>query len=590
MSLPLQNPVWNSFDFTSAGYSSPNDLDGATSLSISRHGSVDENVLNVPMQSIEPPKPSKYQFLTESDLASGEEVAATWRTYRAQATELNPTASPHENAMFSSTQSKMTTPSNWGMTISTAQHSDVQHQQPFTDHQLSDSFYETERNFPRTPFTSKQTSLSHETENFHPQHPFQASGIGWQTSSQVSSGYSPVSHGSFLPIEPEESNSRRDSDGTDSANEFNNLNIQISHSPQGLVNGLLNTPASEDSGIKHPTSLVASSVSTPCVSREISGNLDLASRRKRPRPAALVSGGQRSISYVGPLTASPGSRNSSLGASASVRRIKSTGNNLNVLNGRIQKPSHGSAQRSPLHFQSFEAAASAMESPQFSTQSHNSYVVSQSPDGFNHRSMPIAFSSPNVLPVSSAPYHQQPSPLSWNPGQDQFTPGAFDMHSTHSVPLTPPESVHTMPQAHQYHTEPPHSAPAHRTTFPNHSPQFSEAPFQQQYWPTPYMIPAGAYSNPSLLSMGQPCHNPMCNSGPSIPFYGHPEHAFMHCTPQMGHYQPVSASPSSPPKELEFHVTTLPEPQIRADRSPQPPRNFAFHNTTSTDFHDSTSR
>ena len=585
--MPLQNPVWNSFDFSSVGYSSPNDLDSAS------HSSVDENVLNVPVQPLEPQKPSKYQFLTESDLASGEEVAATWRTYRAQATEIS-SASPHHDTMFSTAQSQSSTSSNWGIMIPAAQPNDLQHQQPFTDHQSSGSVYGAERNYPRTPFSSKQTSLSHETESFNtPQHPFQTLATGWQSASQVPSGFSPVSHSSFVPNKLEESSPRRGSVITDSVNEFNNLNIQISHSPQGLVNGLLNTPTSDDSNINHPAALGDSSGNTPNASREVPGNLDLASRRKRPRPAALVSGGQRSISYVGPLTASPGSRNSSLGASASVRRIKSTGNNLNVLNGRIQKPGHGSAQRSPLQFQTFEHATSAMESPQFLRQSHNSYGVSQSPDGFNHDQMPIAFSPPNVAhpaPASNTPYHNQPPPLSWNPSQEAFATGGFDVHSAHNVPLTPPESIHAMPQAHQFHTELPHSAPAHRTTFPNHSPQFSEAPFQQQYWPTPYMVPAGAYSNPSLLSMGQPCHNPMCNSGPSMPFYGHPEHAFMHCAPPMGHYQPVQASPSSPPKELEFHVTTLPEPQIRADRSPQPPRNFAFHNTTSTDFHDSTSR
>ena len=79
--------------------------------------------------------------------------------------------------------------------------------------------------------------------------------------------------------------------------------------------------------------------------------VDLAARRKRPRPAPLVRPDtQRSHSYNGPLTSSPPSaRRSLLNPSQPVRRIRS---NLDVFSGRIQKPRSSSAQHSPRNVES----------------------------------------------------------------------------------------------------------------------------------------------------------------------------------------------------------------------------------------------
>ncbi|KAI9844211.1 MAG: hypothetical protein M1837_005717 [Sclerophora amabilis] len=87
----------------------------------------------------------------------------------------------------------------------------------------------------------------------------------------------------------------------------------------------------------------------------------IAARRKRPTPAALMKPALRSHSHVGTITGSPTAKGPFLSTSPTVRRIKSLGGNLNVMHGRIQKPSPGSAQRSPLNIASFVEAGAFNE-------------------------------------------------------------------------------------------------------------------------------------------------------------------------------------------------------------------------------------
>ncbi|KAI9814497.1 MAG: hypothetical protein M1832_005903 [Thelocarpon impressellum] len=107
-----------------------------------------------------------------------------------------------------------------------------------------------------------------------------------------------------------------------------------------------------DASAAAPASSRASPESSP---DGLDGRLDIAARRKRPRPAALGSAALRSHSYMGSFPVSPTTKGPFLGA-PSVRRIKSTGNSLNQGRGRIQKSTPGSAQRSPLNFETFADA------------------------------------------------------------------------------------------------------------------------------------------------------------------------------------------------------------------------------------------
>ncbi|KAI9890112.1 MAG: hypothetical protein M1814_004511 [Vezdaea aestivalis] len=82
--------------------------------------------------------------------------------------------------------------------------------------------------------------------------------------------------------------------------------------------------------------------------------LNIAARRKRPRPAAIGGAALRSQSFMGSMPMSPKSH--LLGGTSPMRRIKSAGNNLDAVRGRIQKNISVSGQKSPLNFETFADA------------------------------------------------------------------------------------------------------------------------------------------------------------------------------------------------------------------------------------------
>jgi hypothetical protein len=90
--------------------------------------------------------------------------------------------------------------------------------------------------------------------------------------------------------------------------------------------------------------------------------LNIAARRKRPRPAAINGAALRSQSFMSALPKSPG-KPQLRGPASPMRRIKSAGNNLDLARGRIQKITSASGQRSPLQFESFADAGAFGETP-----------------------------------------------------------------------------------------------------------------------------------------------------------------------------------------------------------------------------------
>ena len=90
--------------------------------------------------------------------------------------------------------------------------------------------------------------------------------------------------------------------------------------------------------------------------------LNIAARRKRPRPAAINGAALRSQSFMSALPKSPG-KSQIRGPGSPMRRIKSAGNNLDLARGRIQKITSTSGQRSPLQFESFADAGAFGETP-----------------------------------------------------------------------------------------------------------------------------------------------------------------------------------------------------------------------------------
>ena len=90
------------------------------------------------------------------------------------------------------------------------------------------------------------------------------------------------------------------------------------------------------------------------------GRIDLASRRKRPRPTALLSPSLRSRSYGALTAASSAFRQGVTSPSGhSLRHVKSTGHNLNGHYPGIRKSSI--PQRSPLNFTTFAESEALQE-------------------------------------------------------------------------------------------------------------------------------------------------------------------------------------------------------------------------------------
>ncbi|KAL8672896.1 MAG: hypothetical protein Q9168_002650 [Polycauliona sp. 1 TL-2023] len=377
-----------------------------------------------------------------------------------------------------------------------------------------------------------------------------------------------------LPFPPQELFDRRQSLTADLTSDFNTIQLRPSQSCMGFSNEPTEVPALSasqtpdgtppappqlhiDASMMHPelqSDLAVHDSNTP--------RLDIASRRKRPRPAALRPEAQRSVSY-GPMTLSPTARIPSigLGKMGSVRRIKSTGNGLNVGNGRVQKPGAGPAPMSPRNFHSLS-----------------------SNDFLNQTAHITHTSSRNISPLTPlSPVAMGPQDQAWSGhwahDEDSATPTAFDAeaHIT-SPPITPhdtliqPSFASVVP--HFYHW-PPQSAPPQQTTFVDSPPmpptQFSYVNWQQA--PASGSL-QGYHEEPSQQIMRPPLN----------PNYGYLDLQTVpsqhHAYQQMVFYQPPFVGSSPPQKEIEIQVQVIPAPE----GLPQSRKTYTFNHTTPQDF------
>ena len=360
-----------------------------------------------------------------------------------------------------------------------------------------------------------------------------------------------------------ESHSRRGSDSSDLANNFDTFHLQKVQSQQNSDEEICKTP--------------------PLL------NQNLAARRKQRRPAALGPFAMRSYSCTVPQESSPTNKSRSLISSKSVRRIKSTGNSLNVRSGRIQKSGVASAQRSPLSFSTFHEAgafghvdvraAQSTNHSQATLVSNTGSLTPHTPSTNDDQSLAwtksVHFeSSPNVL-------HSQTFPVSTFDGLSQVT----------SPPKTPFTEMQAYAEApmyiHQFsaqYSAPPQSAPPQLTSFPNTSPPNHPTPttpstlFVPQatlpesytYYPMPQMYP-------QPLSMfhygqGQPnlsaFHLPQVYNG-SSPIGGH-------------NVWTVSPAPVQQ-KEMEFIIQDFPQPPP-PPKEPHQTKQYTFQNSGPSDF------
>ena len=318
-------------------------------------------------------------------------------------------------------------------------------------------------------------------------------------------------------------------------------------------------------------------------------NLNLAARRKRQRPAALGPVAMRSHSCTAPHDSSPSAKAASLGPSQSVRRIKSTGNSLNVLSGRVQKNSMP-VQRSPLNFQTFHEAGAFDHVDAFKSQpANNSDLSLSSTIG------PLTPHTPSVAEDQSVLWNKQNLPLESgsallhehaysNSGCDgplQVTsPPRTPAHTEMSMYNTPPYSHTALP------CPPPQSAPPQLTTFPTYSPPFQPVPTT----PLTYLVPQ---SLPDTYGYHQVAQMPQSH----VQMYHYPIQPIYYpvIPPQIvqdspitgGHYNFQSSHNPPPQKEMEFIIQNFPPSKDSAPRpskSPQQYTEYVFQNSGPGDF------
>lgn len=378
-----------------------------------------------------------------------------------------------------------------------------------------------------------------------------------------------------LPFPPHDPFVRRESVTADLTNDFNTIRLKQSQSSMGFNNEQSEASAASASNTPNatppapPRMQIDANVtpSEPSIATGLNGStaprLDIASRRKRPRPAALRPDAQRSVSY-GPMTLSPTARMPSLGVSkmASVRRIKSTGNGLNAGNGRIQKPGMAPAPMSPRNFHQ-------LSSTDFLAS--NAKVTSTSSQNITP-----------LTPLSPVNVDQQSQPWvgHWMNGQEHAVSTAPDLeaHIT-SPPVTPYETGFEPSFAHAGHHPsfhwPPQSAPPQQVTFFD-SPPMPPANFNHLSWQAAPSISLRGCNEEPPQQVIRP---------PMIPQYGYLDlqtlpSQHQHVYQQMGFCQPPFLESSPPQKEIEIQVQVIPAPE----GLPQGRKTYTFNHTTPKDF------
>lgn len=359
---------------------------------------------------------------------------------------------------------------------------------------------------------------------------------------------------------PQESvHSRRGSDSSDLASNFDTIHLQKVSSQQSDGKGVFKTP------------------SIP--------NLNLAARRKKQRPAALGTVAMRSQSCAGPQNASPVTKCMTLSPSHSVRRIRSTGNSLNVMSGRIQKS--GAGQRSPLNFQTFHEAGAFDSVDVFTAQSTD---TSQASAGVN--AGPLTPHTPSRLESQSQSWGKPSIQFESGPTilqSQNFSHGAHDGSSqVTSPPGTPFTDMQLYPQYQSQYAAPPLSAPPQLTSFPNLSPPFNPTPatpsnffIPQQSLPETY----GYYPIPQMQQQQQPF--PVIHYGQSQPgFYACHPPQIVHSSSSMSGLHNFYSNPPQH-KEMEFVIQTFETPkeaQPPPAKEPHQQREYVFQNTGPKDF------
>ncbi len=309
-------------------------------------------------------------------------------------------------------------------------------------------------------------------------------------------------------------------------------------------------------------------------------HVDIAARRKRPRPAALGTAALRSHSYGGPPALSPPFR---LGRQSQnphpIRQVKSTGQNLNVTYAGIRKPS--SAQRSPLNIATFAEA-----------EEFNNLMAErkfpQHPDSDRAGAPPTPISNEDIM-RSGLPTLEEPIFIK----QEQESPNQYFVNgqpssqfTMASPPSTPMKSEFFAPSQMQSMMLP-MSAPPQYAVFPDYTPPYSAGPLTTSSWSdAPLTSPEMASFPPGIHMLQQPYGSPVkheYSSAPSFP-------SLFVLQPPAEHKQTDVPPPAHMgQKQTEFFIQEFPRQKeehahAAQQMAPQKPKNYVFANATPSDF------
>jgi hypothetical protein len=308
-------------------------------------------------------------------------------------------------------------------------------------------------------------------------------------------------------------------------------------------------------------------------------HVDIAARRKRPRPAALGTAALRSYSYGGSSALSPTFRFGRQPPNAHpIRHVKSTGQNLNVTYAGIRKPS--SAQRSPLNIATFAEA-----------EEFNNLVAGQKYSQHSDREQsgapPTPLSTEDTMrgplptleePISIA-QHSEPSNQFFLNGH----PSQFNMASPPSTPmkseLFAPHQIRCM--------MPPMSAPPQYAVFPDYTPPYSAGPLTTSSWSD------APLTSPELATFAPPAHmsqqaymSPVIHEYSNGPSY---QSRFVSQPPPEQKQSEMISPAHHGHKHTEFFIQEFPRQKeehahAAQQMAQQKPKNYVFANATPSDF------
>ncbi|KAJ9213371.1 transcriptional regulator family: Homeodomain [Paecilomyces variotii] len=311
--------------------------------------------------------------------------------------------------------------------------------------------------------------------------------------------------------------------------------------------------------------------------------LDIAARRKRPRPAAIGTGSSRSL--VGPPSMSPTRRIPSFGTGHHVMRHAKSHQNLGS-RGYAGVRKFSAAQRSPLGISNF-AEAGVFNSanvemgsmlPPSTSSSSLAPPTPLTPEDLQH----LLPSTPNESKFCASAQHDQ----------NHLFPTTQPMQINIASPPSTPMTVDVFSQMQYQNMAPPMSAPAHYTTFPECSP-CSGAPLTARSWADGAPIPSPDNSSfQSGIHMPQPTHiSPMAYEQSLQPCSDADNWPLSESAPMLSPIKSSNTPPSamSDRKATEFLIQEFPKQQeahrFVAQQLPQQKhKSYTFANRTPSDF------